>query len=174
MRIMHDHKATESHLHASGVPHVILRNDWYVENYTDNAGPVLQHGVMSGAAGEGRVSVAPRADYAEAAAAVLASDGHAGRVYELGGDRAHSLAEIAAELGRVSGKRIEYRDMAEVDYAAFLVQVGVPEPYARLLADADTGIKQGHLQNDTGDLGRLLGRPTTPLPTAIERALRSC
>ncbi len=171
IRIIADHRETERLLRASGVPFAALRNSWYVENYTDNVGPLLSFGVMPGAAGDGKVSVAPRADYAEAAAVVLTTDGHAGQVYELGGDRAYTLSEIAAEIARVTGKPFAYRDLSEADYAATLAQAGVPEGFAKLLADGDSGLKRGDLLVESGDLSRLLGRPTTPLSTAIEQAL---
>lgn len=171
MLVMPDHRATEKTLRESGLPFVILRNCWYTENYTDNVGPLLEYGAMQGAAGVGKVSVAPRADYAEAAAVVLTTEGHEGKVYELGGDRAHTLAEIAAEIARVSGRILVYRDLPEAEYAAVLQKAGVPEGFARVLADADSGIKRGDLLVESGDLRRLIGRPTTPLAAAIERAL---
>ncbi|HYD39733.1 MAG TPA: NAD(P)H-binding protein [Anaeromyxobacter sp.] len=87
-----EHKETEAALHASGLPVVLLRNSWYTENYTERLGPVLQRGVVLGAAGEGRVAAAARADYAAAAAAVLTTPGHEGKVYELAGDAPFTLA----------------------------------------------------------------------------------
>ncbi len=83
-----EHAATERVLAASGVPHVLLRNSWYLENYTAQLPTYLEHGV-AGAAGSGRVSAAARRDFAEAAATVLIEDGHAGAVYELGGAGLH-------------------------------------------------------------------------------------
>jgi NAD(P)H dehydrogenase (quinone) len=173
MLLLADHRATEEILRESGVPFTMLRNSWYVENYTQNAAPMLKSGKMFGAAGDGRVSVAPRADYAEAAAVVLTREGHAGKTYELGGDVAYTLAEIGAEIGRVAAKPIAYQDVSEAELAKLLIQAGLPEGYARALANADTGIKSGDLRTDSGDLQRLLGRPTTPLATAVERALSS-
>ncbi len=126
IRVIADHRATEQLLRESGVPFTALRNSWYTENYTDNVGPLLEFGVMPGAAGDGKVSVATRADYAEAAAVVLTTDGHAGKVYELGGDRAYTLSEIAAEIARVTGKPFVYQDLPETDYAAALQKAGLP------------------------------------------------
>jgi NAD(P)H dehydrogenase (quinone) len=173
IRLIAEHRATEEILRQSCVPFVALRNSWYVENYTDNVGPALEHGVMFGAAGDGKVSVAPRSDYAEAAAVVLTTDGHQGKVYELGGDQAYTLSEIAKEISRIAGKPVAYKDLPEAEYAATLIKFGVPEVFAKLLADADSGLKRGELLVESGDLSRLLGRPATPLATALERALRS-
>ncbi len=171
MLVMADHRATENILRESGVPFVVLRNCWYMENYTDNVGPLLESGVMWGAAGGGRVSVAARADYAEAAAVVLTTEGHEPKVYELGGDRSYTLAEIAAEIARASGRSFAYRDIPEAEYAAALQKAGVPEGFAKVLADADSGIKGGELLSESADLRRLIGRPTTPLAAAIGQAI---
>lgn len=91
-----EHVATEAALKASGVPHVLLRNGWYTENYLASVAPALQHGAFIGSAGEGRIASAARADYAEAAAAVLTLPDQAGQVHELAGDTAYTLAELAA------------------------------------------------------------------------------
>lgn len=166
-----EHLATERAIEASGIPFVILRNGWYLENYTDNLGPVLDSGVLIGSAGEGRVSGASRADYAAAAAVALTEDGHAGRIYELGGAESFSLAELAAEITRLADRTVEYRDLSEEDHAAALAGAGVPDVYARMLADSDQGIGRGELETDRDDLTELIGRPTTPLSEAIRTAL---
>ncbi|GAA2743929.1 SDR family oxidoreductase [Terrabacter aerolatus] len=168
-----EHRATEELLAASGLPHALLRNSWYLENYTGQLPTVLEHGAVLGAAGAGRVSAATRADYADAAAVVLAGDGgsHEGAVYELGGDMAFTLGELAATVAHVSGKDVVYRDLSVADYTAALVAAGLPEGYAGVLADSDRGIADGALFTDTGDLSRLTGRPTTSLEDALRAAL---
>ena len=156
-----EHAATEKLLADAGLPTVLLRNSWYLENYTEQLSTALEHGAVLGAAGEGRVSAATRADYAAAAAAALVADDQAGRVHELGGDVAFTLAEYAAWLGEASGTPVAYRDLPAADFTAALVAAGVPEGFATVLADSDLGIARGELHTDTGDLARLLGRPTT-------------
>lgn len=171
MLLAADHQATERLLADSGLPVALLRNSWYVENYTAQLPVSLEHGAVLGSAGEGRVSAATRADYAAAAAAVLVADDQAGRVYELGGDTAFTLAEYAAVLAEVSGTEVAYRDLPAADYAAALVAAGLPEGYAAVLADSDEGLARGELHTGSGDLARLLGRPTTTLREAIGAAL---
>ncbi|CAN7373465.1 SDR family oxidoreductase [Knoellia sp. LjRoot47] len=166
-----EHRATEQALAASGLPHALLRNSWYVENYTAQVSQHLEHGAVLGAAGEGRVSAATREDFAEAAAVVVTSEDQAGQVYELGGDTPFTLAEYAAELSEQSGTPVAYRDLSVDDYAAALVGAGLPEGYARALATSDDGLKHGELLVETGDLSRLLGRPTTSLADALRGAL---
>ena len=171
MRLAQEHQATEAALRASGVPFALLRNSWYTENYTAQLGTILQYGTVTGSAGDGRVSAATRADYAAAAAAVLTAGGQAGQVYELGGDQAFTLAELAAEIGGQTGRDISYRDLPEQEYAQVLVAAGVPAPAAQVIADADRGLARGELFTDSGDLHRLIGRPSTSLPDAIAAAL---
>ncbi|WP_280384458.1 SDR family oxidoreductase [Nocardia wallacei] len=162
MILAQEHRGTEETLAKAAVPHVILRNGWYWENYLGGVAPAVESGVLYGAAGAGRVAGAARADYAEAAAVVLGTEGHAGRVYELGGDERLTYADLAQVISEVSGKPVRYQDLARDDYAAALEKSGLPGDYARVLADADTGIRAGMLDVTSGDLQKLLGRPSTP------------
>jgi NAD(P)H dehydrogenase (quinone) len=171
LRLAEEHRATEKALADSGLPHVLLRNSWYIENYTAQVPQHLEHGVVLGAAGQGRVSAATRADYAEAAAVVITSADQAGQVHELGGDDAFTLSEYAAALSEQSGTPVAYRDLSVEDYAAALVGAGLPEAYAHALASGDDGLKHGALLVETGDLSRLIGRPTTSLADALRSAL---
>ncbi|BBN94847.1 NmrA family transcriptional regulator [Deinococcus grandis] len=164
-----DHKATEALLRDSGVPFTLLRNGWYTENY-DLKGAV-KNGAILGAAGTHALNPAPRRDYAEAAAAVLSTDGHAGQTYELAGDEAVTLADLAAEVARQSGQPVAYHDLSADEYARTLAGFGVPEGFAHVLADSDTGITRGELASESRDLSRLIGRPTTPTTQAVRDAL---
>ena len=143
-----EHVETENALAASGVPYALLRNGWYTENYLASAPPALEHGVFLGAAGEGKIASATRADYAAAAAKVISEEGHAGKVYELAGDNAWTLSELAAELSKQSGKPVTYQNLSEADFAATLKGVGLPAGLAEMLADSDTGASKG------GQIGR--------------------
>ncbi|MFF0691774.1 SDR family oxidoreductase [Streptomyces tendae] len=167
-----DHRATEEVLINSGVPYVLLRNGWYHENYTEQLAPVLEHGAVVQAAGEGRISSASRADYAAAAVAVLTGEGHENTAYELGGDEAWGFAEYAAELSRQTGREIAYNPVSVEDYTAILTGAGVPGPLADVFAGVDAAIAKGELVVSTGDLSRLAGRPTTPLAEAVATALK--
>ncbi|WP_189948362.1 NAD(P)H-binding protein [Streptomyces roseolus] len=172
-----EHKATEELILASGLPYTFLRNGWYSENYTDNLAPVLAHGAVVGNAGEGRIASATRADYAAAAAAVLTGPDeehgrHLNRAYELSGDEAWSLAEYAAEIAARSGRPIAYTDVPAETHLEILTGAGVPEPFAAILVDVDEAIGRGALAVRTGDLARLISRPTTPIGTTVAEALK--
>lgn len=166
-----EHSATEEALRKSGVPHVLLRNGWYNENYAMSIPTALQFGALLGCAGDGRVSSAARRDYAEAAAAVITSDGQAGRTYELAGDESYTLAELAAEVSKQSGKAVAYQDLNEAEYRAALIQAGLPEPVASMLADSDIGVSKGGLFDDGRALSRVIGRPTTPMSETVKHVL---
>jgi NAD(P)H dehydrogenase (quinone) len=168
MKLAAEHKATEEMLAESGVPHVVLRNGWYIENYNvDNA---LAHGLF-GAAADGKIAGATRADLAEAAASALVRDNHDQTVYELGGEP-FTMTELAAEITRQSGQDVTYTDLGEDKYREMLVGVGLPAEFAAILADSDRAASQGALFVERTDLESLLGRPATPLATAIGAALK--
>ncbi|HEY3466071.1 MAG TPA: hypothetical protein VGL47_13140 [Amycolatopsis sp.] len=145
------------------MPFTFLRNGWYTENYAQTVAQALATGSFAGSAGEGRLGGVPRIDYAEAAVAVLTGEGHEGKAYELAGDEPWSYADLAA----ASGKPVTYQDLPGEQHRRLLVDAGLPEPIAAMLADADRGIRDGELASTSGDLRELIGRPTTPLADAV-------
>lgn len=168
-----EHRDTEAALAEAGIPFVLLRNGWYSEVYTWRLPLALKHGVLMGAAGEGRMSSAARADYARAAAAVLAGDDHAGRTYELAGDASFTLAELVAVVAAASGKLMTYQNMTPEEFNAAVLKAGAPEIVARILSDTDAGVAKGALFDEGGALARLIGRPTTPFQTTISDFVRN-
>lgn len=166
-----EHVATEKMLADSGIPYALLRNGWYTENYLASAPPALEHGVFIGAAGEGKIASATRADYAAAAARVISEEGHAGKVYELAGDNGWTLSELAAELTKQSGKKVVYQNLSQADFAAALKSVGLPDGLADMLADSDVGASKGGLFDDSHTLSQLIGRPTTTLADSVKGIL---
>lgn len=168
-----EHRQTEALIADSGLAHTLLRNGWYTENYTASIPPALQHGAFIGSAGQGRISSAARADYAEAAAIALLDDQAAQRVvYELAGDDAYTLTEFAAELSRQTGRTIPYVDLPEAEYRGALTGAGLPGPLADLLADSDAAAGQGALYDADRAMSRLMGRPTTPFAQTVAQALK--
>ena len=168
-----EHRATEADLKSSGIPYTILRNGWYTENRTSSIGGALAAGAVIGSAGDGKFSTATRADYAEAAVATLTGKGYDGKTFELAGDDAYTLADLAAEISRQSGRTIAYRNLPEADYAAALAGVGLPEAIARAVASWDVEASKGALFDESHQLSTLIGRPTTPLSAAVSEGLVS-
>lgn len=167
-----EHIDTELALQQAGIPYTLLRNGWYTENYTASVPAAVQGGAFLGAAGSGKISSAARADYAEAAAVVLTTSGHEGKIYELAGDTAYTLADLAAEISRQTGKNIPYKNLTEAEYAKALEGFGFPAPVAAAFANFDTGAAQNALYESNGVLARLIGRPTTTLAAAVTAALK--
>jgi len=162
-----EHKATEEAITASGVPATILRNNWYTENYLGNVASAAATGVVAASVGSGRVASASRADFADAAAVVLTTDGHIGQVYELGGDVAWSFDELAAALAQVTGREVVYTPLSTEEHAAALSAAGLDAGTVGFVTALDANIRDGALAEVTGELSRLIGRPTTPLAEGL-------
>lgn len=158
-----EHKATEELIAASGIPAVILRNNWYTENYAGNIAQARETGVVAASVGDGRVASASRKDFADAAAVVLLEDGHLGQAYELGGDVAWTYDDLAAAIAEVVGSPVEYRSLTTEEHAAALESAGLDEGTIGFVTALDAGIRGGALAETDGTLARLIGRPTTPL-----------
>lgn len=171
MALAPEHVATEKALSESGVAYTILRNGWYTENYAGSIPGSVQAGAFIGSAGEGKISSAAREDYAEAAAVVLTTEGHENKIYELAGDEAYTLTDLAAEISKQINKDIPYHNLSKSDFVAALLGIGLPEGFAQVLADSDEKASKGSLFSDSKTLSTLIGRPTTPLATVVKNFL---
>ncbi|WP_114782355.1 SDR family oxidoreductase [Botryobacter ruber] len=168
-----EHRATEALLKETGIPYTILRNGWYTENYTGSIQGALAGGAFIGSAGNGKISSASRADFADAAVAVLLGEEHNGKVYELAGDDAYTLHDLAAEISRQTGKDLSYKNLPEEEYADALSGFGLPEGLAQAIAGWDVAASQGALYDDSRQLSKLIGHPTTPLAKTVKEALNA-
>jgi len=166
-----EHLGTEVALKESGLTYTILRNGWYTENYTGSAKGAISAGAFIGNAGDGKISSAARADYAEAAAVVLAGEGHENKTYELAGDEAYTLTELATEISKQSGKTVPYNNLSEAEYAGILKGFGLPDGLVEMLVNSDTGASKGGLFDDSHVLSTLIGRPTTALAEVVAKAI---
>jgi len=171
LKLAEEHLLTEQYLRASGIKYCLLRNGWYFENQTAGITSALKSGVFVGASGDGRFAAASRADYAAAAALVLTGPDH-DSVLELGGDQAYTRAELAAEVSRLTGQDVRYRDLSEAEYANIL-SAFLPAAFARLIADAEAHAAHGALDDRSHTLSNLLGRLTTSVAEAVASALNT-
>ncbi|HJG81405.1 MAG TPA: SDR family oxidoreductase, partial [Brevibacterium senegalense] len=162
-----EHRETEALLASSGIDHVLLRNGWYWENFASNVDAARATGHVFGAAGEGRVNGAARRDYAEAAALVVTTDGHAGKTYELGGQPSLTYPEIAQAVGTVIGAEVSYVNQSVEEYQQTLEGAGLPAEVAQMIAGWDVAIAGGALETASTDLEDLIGRPATSLAEAL-------
>ncbi|MCA1318316.1 SDR family oxidoreductase [Bacillus tianshenii] len=162
------HQAAEEAILKTGIPYSFLRNNWYLENEI----PGIQ-GVMAGApwvtsAGTGKIGWALQQDYAEAAATVLAGNGHENTVYELSG-KLLTQEEFATALGTVLGKEVAVQQVDDETYAEIMKGAGVPEFLLPFLVAIQQGIREGELEVESNDFEKLLGRPATPVNEALSQ-----
>jgi NAD(P)H dehydrogenase (quinone) len=164
-----DHKATEEVLRASGLTWTLLRNNWYAENYVATLGQARDTGVILSSTADGRVGIAPRDDYAAAAAVVVAdeSGAHDDRVYELSGDVAVTFDDLAEAASEVLGVPVVHRSVSSEEHTAVLRAAGLDEGTIGFVVALDADIARGELADATSDLRDLIGRPTTPLVDAL-------
>ena len=166
-----EHLATEQYLATSDLQVVLLRNGWYHENYLTSVDAARHTGAVLTSAGDGKVSSAARADFAEAAAVVLTTDQPLKPVYELGGDVAWSQADLAATLTELLDTPVTVNEVSPEEQAAALAAAGVPQMWVDFTVATDAGIRNGELEIAGDDLSTLIGRPTTPLADSLRSAV---
>ncbi|MES2093822.1 MAG: SDR family oxidoreductase [Actinomycetota bacterium] len=166
-----DHKATEEALRDSGIAFTALRNNWYSENYAGALAQAAASGTYADSTRGGLVASASRIDFADAAAAVLTTPGHENATYELAGDVAWDGAQLAAAMSEVLGAPVAYESLTPEAHVAALTAAGLDAETVGFLVALDQNIHDGLLAETTGDLSRLIGRPTTPLVEGL-RATR--
>jgi NAD(P)H dehydrogenase (quinone) len=171
INIAGEHLTSEKALKESGITYTILRNGWYSENYTMSIPGALKGGAFLGSAKDGKISSAPRTDYAEAASIVLTDESYKGKTFELAGDSSYTLSDLASEVSKQSGKSIPYKDIPEQEYANILKNIGLPEGMANAFASWDVNASKGDLYCDTNHLADILGRPTTPIAESVKVVL---
>jgi NAD(P)H dehydrogenase (quinone) len=165
-----DHQGTEEILRDSGLSYTILRNGWYIENYTSSLPQFIAAGAIVDAAGDGRVAAAARADYAAAAVAVLLGDGHENTIYELGGTP-FTMTQLAATISEASGSPVEHRNVTVPERIEILTSIGLDEGTAAFVAALDEATARGDLDTDPATLTKLIGRPSTALIDVVRAAL---
>lgn len=165
------HKYTENLLVELDIPSTIMRDPYYTQNWTGQLPIQIERGSILGCYHDGKVTPASRADLAESLAIVTAGQGHEGKIYSLSGDEAFTFAEFAAELSRQCGKKVDYIDMSEADYAAAMIEAGVPEIPAKIQATVAEGASKGWLFDDSTTLSGVLGRPTKTVSQVLAEEL---
>ena len=166
-----EHKATEESIRASGIPSTILRNGWYTENYLGQVEQSRASGELVASVGDGRVASASRRDFAEAAAVVLTEPGHEERVYELSGDVAWDYNELASAIGGIVEREVTFRPVSSEEHFEILKSVGLDDGTAGFVVALDGNTRDGLLAETSGDLSKLIGRPTTPLAEGLAAAV---
>jgi uncharacterized protein YbjT (DUF2867 family)/predicted ester cyclase len=141
------HGRVEEHLRRSGVPAVILRSSFYMSNV------VADQGAVYAPAGDARIAMIDPFDVGAAAAAVLTSEGHDGRTYELTGPAAITYAQAAAALS------VPFVDVPAEGAMQAMTEGGVPEFVAGELVKVFALLRQGAVDQVTETVEELTGRP---------------
>jgi len=160
------HRVTEEAIIKTGIPYSFLRNNWYLENETGNIQGVLAGAPWVTSAGNGKAGWASRQDYAEAAAAVLAGNGHENSIYELSG-KLMTQEELVSVIESVLGKEVPVQQVDDAKYAEIMKGAGVPDFVIPILVGIQQGIREGALEIESNDIEKLLGRPVTPIREAL-------
>lgn len=156
-----DHWATEQAIRESGMAFTFLRDSFYLDFVEDLVG---EDGVIRGPAGDGAMAAVARADVARVATAVLHDpDAHRDQTYELTGPEAITLAQAAAIVSEVRGRRVSYHPET-LDEAYASRARWNPEPWqADAWVSTYTAIAEGALAPVSGDVERITGRPPMSL-----------
>ena len=164
--LVRDHWATEEIVRATGLAHTFPRMNLYMDFLPAMVAP---DGALRGPAGDGRVAAILRKDVAAGVAAVLATEGHDGRTYDLTGPSAFSLAEAAALMTRASGRPVRYEDETDEEAYASRAGYGAPDWQVEAWVTTYHAIRDGSLASVSPDMRRLTGRNAT----SLEEHLRS-
>jgi NAD(P)H dehydrogenase (quinone) len=164
-----EHKATEDVLRASGLPFTILRDNWYLENYTAQLPQYLATGAVLGLDGDARIGAATRADLAAAIAAALLDPATGNATLEFSGPPI-TLAGLAAAITDVTGTEVAYRNVTPEELTAVLRGTGMDDETAGFVVALEESVARGDLDVRSDDLERLLGRPAMSLADALRAA----
>jgi uncharacterized protein YbjT (DUF2867 family) len=100
-------------------------------------------------------------DIAEVAATVLTNPGHEGKIYPLTGPEALSMAEVAEKLSAVTGRRIQYVNVAPDAAKNAQLAAGVPPYIADALAELFAERRKGKESQVFPMVQTILGRQPT-------------
>lgn len=164
--IVNSHLETENAIKRSGMRYTILRNGLYLDLLPSFLGSrVISEGIFL-PAGNGRIAFALRREMAEAAAAVLAAEGHKNKTYNLCGNGIN-FSEVALLLSQVTGREIPYRNAIAERYIDVTAAMGVPRKVVLMLAGFCLAADQGELDGESSQLELLLGRTPTNVSTFL-------
>lgn len=140
----------------------VVRPSWFAQNFTESFfAPGIADGVVVAPTGDGAEPFIDADDIAAVAAALLTTDGHGGRAYDLSGPQALTFAEVAEVLTGVLGRPVRHVDLPVQEWAQGAVAGGIPADYAELLGHLFTVIRDGHDAYVSDGVQQVLGRPAS-------------
>ncbi|EKO3481122.1 SDR family oxidoreductase [Vibrio fluvialis] len=137
------YRQVEIALENSGVPYVILRPNWFADNFHTYWKAGIDQGVIGVPAGEGKSSFIDVRDIASSAAAALTTNRFDNQAFNLTGPEALSYAQAAQKISEALGKPVVYQAMEEGAFCDLLKSVGVPADYAEFLTSIFYPVREG-------------------------------
>lgn len=159
------YRQVEIALEKSGTPYVILRPNWFADNFHTFWKPGIDHGQIALPAAEGKSSFIDARDIAASAIAALTSPAFDGKAFNLTGPEALSYTQAAAILSEAIGKPVAYDAITDEAFIGILTGAGVPADYAGFLASIFYPVREGWTAVVTGDVQTLTGKPPRSLKT---------
>lgn len=151
------YRQVEIALEKSGLAYVILRPNWFLDNFHSFWKTGIDHGVIALPAGDGKSSFIDARDIAACAEAALTSSQFDGKAFNLTGPAALSYAEAATVLSETLGRSIRYDAISDEGFVDMLTGSGVPGDYAQFLAGIFYSVREGWTSAVTGDVETLTG-----------------
>ena len=168
------HLKTEKWLKESGLAYTFLKNNLYMDYIPVFIGEqVLETSTIYLPAGNGKVSAALRAEYAEATANVLISAGHENKAYDFTNVEAYNYNDVARYISEITGKTIQYVSPDADGFTQALTGAGVPAEAVGVISSFAIAQDQGELDFTSTDLENLLGRKPTTLKPYLETVYSS-
>ncbi|UJW75960.1 SDR family oxidoreductase [Rhizobium sp. SL42] len=159
------YRQIEIAIEKSGVPYVILRPNWFSDNFHTYWKAGIDHGQIAVPAGDGKSSFIDARDIAASAAAALTSTEFDGRAFNLTGPQAIGYAEAAAILAKTIGKPVGYSAISDEAFVSMLTGAGVPADYAGFLAAIFHPVREGWTAAVTSDVETLTGNAPRSVET---------
>ncbi len=159
------YRQIEIALEQSASPYVILRPNWFSDNFHTFWKAGVVQGKLELPAGTGKTSFIDVRDIAESAAAALTQERFDGQAFDLTGPQVLSYTEATEILSQVTGSPVSYTPIGDETFIAQLCQAGVMEDYARFLASIFYPVREGWVARITDSVAQLTGHPPRSLET---------
>ncbi|MBY7837173.1 SDR family oxidoreductase [Vibrio fluvialis] len=161
------YRQVEIALENSGVPYVILRPNWFADNFHTYWKAGIDQGVIGVPAGEGKSSFIDVRDIASSAAAALTTNLFDNQAFNLTGPEALSYAQAAQKISAALGKPVAYQAMEEGAFCDLLKSVGVPADYAEFLTSIFYPVREGWTAGVSDAVATLTGKAPRSLDEYI-------
>jgi NAD(P)H dehydrogenase (quinone) len=158
-----EHRETEDLLFGSGLGWTVLRFGAFADLQVPLGAIAVEYGKLVSNAGDGKIAPISRHDCAAAAVAVLTSDGHEGKIYDVTGPEALTQSEIAELVSEVSGRPVEVMPIGDRRLSWALKRLGAPKAVARAIVDLGVATRENYFDVVDPAFESLTGRRPLPL-----------